>query len=261
MVSTTSAVAAVSVNGPPAGAVSVSRRRTTHQDFGLIVDSRGLIQQLKNNLVDRYPRDSILKELLQNADDAGATRLELGWPPGLGATAPHRLLAGPALFAANNGPFTERDARAIRSFGLNHKAADRSTIGKFGLGLKSVFHLGETFFYAATGGLGRLLNPWHGTGLRDGWNDGVEAAVRAAWDSLTDVLGGGPWFLLWLPLRRAADGPAVFRRDYPGDDLTDDPVGCGNAIPALADSCRSSGGSSTSGTGCARPPAGCRGTT
>ena len=43
-----------------------------NQDFGLSVDARGLIQQLKNNLVDRYPRDSILKELLQNADDAEA---------------------------------------------------------------------------------------------------------------------------------------------------------------------------------------------
>ena len=128
-------------------------------NYGLSIDPRGLVQQLKNNLIDRYPRDSILKELLQNADDAGATRLELGWTPGLGAAAPHPLLRGPALVAANNGPFTERDARAIRSFGLNHKAADRTTIGKFGLGLKSVFHLCEAFFYAATGGPRRLLNP------------------------------------------------------------------------------------------------------
>src|SRR5689334_13316404 len=112
---------------------------------GLETNPLALIQHLQHNLIDRYPRSSIVKELLQNAEDARASVFHLGWTPGLTA-AGHPLLRGPALFTVNDGPFSERDATAICQFGLNYKAADRTAIGKFGLGLKSVFHLCEAFF-------------------------------------------------------------------------------------------------------------------
>jgi hypothetical protein len=182
------------------------------QDFGLHVDPRGLLQELKNNLVDRYPRDSIFKELLQNADDAKATRLELGWSAGF-RNADNLLLRGPGLFSVNNGPFKKEDEQAIRSFGLNYKAADRTTIGRFGLGLKSVFHLCEAFFFLAStenslecrlGTIGGIVNPWVGTGFHDDWNSFSPADQLLLQHHLDQLLKDKDWFVLWLPLRRAA---------------------------------------------------------
>lgn len=212
------------------------------RDFGLHVNARGLIQQLKNNLIDRYPRDSILKELLQNADDARATRLEFGWSSGF-AGAEHPLLRGPALFAVNDGPFEKQDAEAIRSFGLNYKAADRGTIGKFGLGLKSVFHLCEAFFFlaspelnsaAAVNPISSIVNPWCGTGFHEDWNEFTPTDQETVRRHLAPLLGLRDWFVLWLPLRRGTDcrvdpvsggvgalGPGAsevaLHADHPGD--------------------------------------------
>lgn len=76
---------------------------------------RDFVKQLRQLLQDRYTWDgdgfSILKELVQNANDAGATRLDLGWvlPPDCPAESHsrdpeesadavvHPLLAVPAL--------------------------------------------------------------------------------------------------------------------------------------------------------------------
>jgi hypothetical protein len=55
------------------------------------------------------------------------------------------------------------DQQAIQSFGLNSKAAESGAIGKFGLGMKSVFHLCEAFFYVASDGTKEfieVLSPW-----------------------------------------------------------------------------------------------------
>jgi hypothetical protein len=93
---------------------------------------RDFTKQLRQLLQDRYTWDgdgtTILKELIQNANDAGATSLHLGWSPQLFAapggiasggpqaspsfTAPHPLLTVPALFAVNNGPLLASDAQS-----------------------------------------------------------------------------------------------------------------------------------------------------
>ena len=107
------------------------------------------ISQIKNHLQDRYRKGfPIVKELVQNADDAKATCMDIGWTPGL-PQADHLLLEGPALFVIDDGCFTGKDARSIRQMGLSAKSEEAS-IGKFGLGLKSIFHLCEAFFYLAS---------------------------------------------------------------------------------------------------------------
>src|SRR5262245_55578093 len=103
------------------------------------VDPLGVINLIGSNLIDRYPPASILKELLQNADDAGARTVVVGWTPGAGGTPCHPLLHGPALFVVNDGELKESDALAICRFGQNYKFGEKAVIGKFGLGLKSVF--------------------------------------------------------------------------------------------------------------------------
>lgn len=56
------------------------------------------IQLIRDNLNDRYQRGfPIIKELLQNAEDAHATRVEIGLCDGF-ADASHPLLATPGIF-------------------------------------------------------------------------------------------------------------------------------------------------------------------
>ena len=96
---------------------------------GFRQDPIQLINLIADNLRDRYPDNfSILKELLQNADDAGAKEVHIGLSAGLPRTK-HPLLQGPALFLLNDGPFSRRDYEAIQSFGLSNYPYKNSATG------------------------------------------------------------------------------------------------------------------------------------
>lgn len=187
--------------------------------------------ELRDHYENGFP---ILKELVQNADDAKARTLVFGLHEGF-RDASHPLLRGPGLWFFNDGAFEERDARDLRSFGINSKAGDADVIGKFGLGMKSVFHLCEALFYVAWDGaqLHREgLTPWKqdadGPSPHPEWDE----TDGADWARLTDhgkALAAerdcNTWFLLWLPLRmkehlRTDSGresaPIIDR--FPGDD-------------------------------------------
>lgn len=204
--------------------------------------STDYVNQIAINLRDRYKSGfPILKELVQNADDAGARNLVFGYHPGHGDAADHMLLRGPALWVLNDGVFKPSDERAIRSFGLNAKAGDSGAIGKFGLGMKSVFHLCESFLYVACseGELKHdVLNPWKA-------EDPDCAEMHLQWEQVTsrdveciasvareqpEVSRATNWFLLWVPLRqqshipRGTDRPAAaiierYPGENPGEDL------------------------------------------
>ena len=117
---------------------------------GFIQDPIQFINLIADNLRDRYQTGfPVLKELIQNTDDASASEFHFGLSPGMPGAA-HPLLKGPGLFFINNGRFSPSDARGIRSFGQNSKAADEVSIGKFGLGMKSVFHFCEACFFSGT---------------------------------------------------------------------------------------------------------------
>lgn len=173
----------------------------------------GRINELRSLLTDRYSRTAILKEWLQNADDAGATAVLVAsakTPPNCA----HELLAAgsPAVVVLNDGKFDEKDSLAIRQFGLNNKSGDGAAIGKFGLGLKSVFHLCEGFFFLSPkstaddpdGVFNNLVSPWSGTAHHAHWGD-VDPAdldrLKAHFASACRRMGER-WFALWLPLRR-----------------------------------------------------------
>ncbi len=166
------------------------------------------VNLIADNLRDRYENGfPILKELIQNADDAKAGALIFGEHDGF-PDAFHPLLKGPGLWFFNDGEFKPRDADDLRSFGINSKAGDAGVIGKFGLGMKSVFHLCEALFYVAWDGTQlhhEGLTPWKqdGPSPHPDW----DATAGADWDHLT-ALGESlaadrtdHWFLLWLPLR------------------------------------------------------------
>ena len=193
------------------------------------------VNLIADNLRDRYKSGfPILKELVQNADDAGAGNLVFGHHAGFTASVDHPLLRGPALWLLNDGGFQVKDKQAITSFALNGKAADEGAIGKFGLGMKSVFHLCEGFFYVAFDGQDvhcDILSPWIG--------DENTSEIHQRWDRISDVdrasllavahdqqeaKSGSTWFMLWVPLRREdhlaeLDGkrlPGIIDR-FPGD--------------------------------------------
>ena len=196
--------------------------------------AQSTLRDLKQRLVDHYPRGSIVKELLQNAEDAcskhaGAGRLDFAWTAALPG-ADHPLLRGPGLVVVNDGPFTAGDCEAMGSYGLNHKAGDRSTIGRFGLGLKSVFHLGEAFFYASStpdgknpgGHLDEVVSPWFGTGRHKDWEEFGDADRARLREFLAPLLTGEHWFSLWVPLRRTCHVPTgnPIKPNYPGDEAS-----------------------------------------
>jgi len=112
---------------------------------GFIQDPLQIINLIADNIRDRYKTGfSVIKEIIQNAEDANiqeseGVHIEFGLTQGIQG-ADHILLKGPALFFINDGRFTESDDTAIRSFGLNRKAIDEATIGKFGLGMKIDCH-------------------------------------------------------------------------------------------------------------------------
>ncbi|KXV06413.1 hypothetical protein CR51_11860 [Caballeronia megalochromosomata] len=186
------------------------------------------VNLIADNLRDRYQRGlPILKELLQNADDAGAANVVFGYHPGFAATETgHPLLHGPALWMLNDGAFEPRDKQSIQSFGLNAKAADNGAIGKFGLGMKSVFHLCEAFFYVAYDGLGlhhEILSPWfgdtHTAPLHQQWEQTEDrdfeplAAIARNQETTREAR---TWFLLWIPLRQRSHLATMNGRKLPG---------------------------------------------
>lgn len=188
-----------------------------------------IINLIADNLRDRYTSGfPVIKELVQNADDAKATRIIFGHHVGFAEETTHPLTRGPALWFFNNGGFKLEDCEAIRSFGINSKAGDASTIGKFGLGMKSVFHLGEAFLYLGFTGDGKpvreIINPWDNkrpNHLHCGWNEVPEAAWAALEKEATKLRSAEEesGFFLWLPLRTHTllDGKGPIIRCFPGE--------------------------------------------
>lgn len=96
----------------------------------------GRINILQQNLHDRYKSGfPIVKELIQNADDAESTQLDCDFARHR-KHAPHLAARPTALFVIDNGRFTKQNAEAINTIGASSESLNQATIGKFGLGLK-----------------------------------------------------------------------------------------------------------------------------
>eukprot|EP00731_Ephydatia_muelleri_P035877 Em0173g4a len=101
--------------------------------------------------LDRYPDGQIFKELIQNADDAGATVVRFYLDPrqhGQSNLVDPALaeFQGPALLAYNDASFTEQDWEGIQKPQCSNKAEDPLKVGKFGIGFNSIYHVTDLYF-------------------------------------------------------------------------------------------------------------------
>ncbi|XP_046902959.1 sacsin isoform X2 [Hypomesus transpacificus] len=117
------------------------------------------IDYLKD-ILRRYPDGGqILKELIQNADDAGASQVVFihdertyGSQEDLG------INQGPALYAFNDAVFTEDDWHGIQATGRSVKRDDPNKVGRFGIGFNSIYHITDVPCIFSSECLG-LLDP------------------------------------------------------------------------------------------------------
>ena len=124
-----------------------------------------LTQRIKNILRD-YPLDvTFLKEMLQNADDARATKMrvildkrqhkkERVLPEKWGEE-----LQGPALLVWNDKDFSDDDLEGIQKLGLGSKRDNDETIGQFGIGFNVVYHLTDCPSFITRGNILCVFDP------------------------------------------------------------------------------------------------------
>jgi sacsin len=120
----------------------------SHDAFGDVGQHEPLVTRLRSILKDYKDGLTIVKELLQNADDAGATEVTICYD-----TRTHEIDAdsllyrgmaechGPALLVHNNATFTDEDFENITKLDAATKENKPLKIGKFGLGFCSVYHI------------------------------------------------------------------------------------------------------------------------
>ena len=117
------------------------------------------------NIIRDYPFDmTILKELLQNADDAKATKMHVILDMRTHSdehllSDKWRDLQGPALLIWNDSVFSEEDLKGIQSLGLGSKRSDSETIGQYGIEFNAVYHLTDCPSFLTGGDTLCVLDP------------------------------------------------------------------------------------------------------
>ncbi|XP_076434838.1 sacsin-like [Babylonia areolata] len=185
-----------------------------------------LIRELRN-VLDQYPDDAqILKELIQNAEDAGATEVKVlierrsfnqDLPPKTLKRHPHlKFFQGPALCVYNNAEFSARDWEGIRMLHTSIKEEDPLKVGRFGLGFKSVFHLTD-HLVILSGEHIMYMDPFKGeqnyckrhrvSGRKGTELESIMTSLGGVFGVSRDTFqaGGGrfPGTLFWFPLRQS----------------------------------------------------------
>lgn len=187
-------------------------------------------------LIRNYTRGpGILKEFLQNADDAGATRVDvwIDWRTHDASRLPDARMAtfaGPALLVANDREFTSRDLEAIQRIGEGSKLLDGSKTGRFGLGFNTAYNVTDHPSFV-TGDSLYCMDPHASAVTRDG--TGESWPLQRAWQEFPDwpalFTAGGlapgcdrhAGTIFRLPLRDAAQAAVseISRRPFTRGDL------------------------------------------
>ncbi|KAF8629294.1 hypothetical protein AX15_003527 [Amanita polypyramis BW_CC] len=140
-----------------------------------------------------YPYSaSILRELLQNSDDAKATMQVFILDKG----------ESPALVAYNDAQFRDDDWKAIQSIHESSKKADTSKIGKYGEGFRACYHITDKP-QILSGGSFAVLDPLHSEGMKIDYDEFKNTPYRKHYDFLlcTPEFPFSPGTVIRLPLR------------------------------------------------------------
>ena len=127
----------------------VLRSSEAKKFIGLPFGQREILQRRISSILRQYPFDvTFMKEILQNADDAKATKLcvildkrQLVSRKSEMISDSWKELQGPALLLWNNSTFTDKDLQGIQDLGTGGKRGDSDTIGQFGIGFSVVYHV------------------------------------------------------------------------------------------------------------------------
>ena len=115
-----------------------------------------LSARIKRIIGSYSSHEAILKELLQNADDAGASELHFVYDTrkhGGGKLLGDNMksLQGPALCVFNNRSFSSEDIRGIQDLGEGSKSESVEKIGRYGVGFNTVYHLTDCPSFISNG--------------------------------------------------------------------------------------------------------------
>ncbi|CAG8463157.1 32867_t:CDS:2, partial [Racocetra persica] len=125
-------------------------------DFEDYEQSEPLTTRIKSIISNCSP-DSLFKEFLQNADDAGARRfiIYIDERP-LHENDHSSLLSeemynwqGPAVWIYNDATFEDKDFSALIKLGVGSKSGDESKIGRFGIGITTSYHLTDVLSFVS----------------------------------------------------------------------------------------------------------------
>ncbi|KAK3735701.1 hypothetical protein QZH41_001317 [Actinostola sp. cb2023] len=150
------------------------------ESFG---QSESLLDRLKGLLEGYTDGLSVPKELIQNADDAGATEVRFLYDERTNDDAMTHLLdegmkecQGPALWSYNDAVFTNDDFQNIVKLNAATKEEDRGKIGRFGLGFNSVYNLTDVPSFVSRESIA-ILDPhttYLGKAIRDKSKPGIK---------------------------------------------------------------------------------------
>ena len=158
-------------------------------DFG---QQERLTVRLKE-LIRNYPRGvGIIKEFIQNADDAGAKSLAVlldmrKHPATHIRDSRMARLVGPALLIANESVFSPRDFESIQHIGESNKTESGPKTGRFGLGFNTCYNVTDYPSFV-TGEHVVCFDPHQNAIAKPGGQAGVRGPLKAVWETSRDWL-------------------------------------------------------------------------
>ena len=144
----------------------LERYESSLQHFaGVEFGQHELLTQRIKNILREYPFDiTVLKELLQNADDSKANKMYVVLDKRSHGkkklpSSNWKDLQGPSLLVWNDSVFSESDLKGIQQLGFGSKRTDAETIGQYGIGFNVVYHLTDCPSFLTNGNTLCVLDP------------------------------------------------------------------------------------------------------